>query len=318
RVSANVVVQNAIHRNGAGQKRINDKKEMQMDAFFIPSLETLQTLSSYSISEYEHINKKAKGEDLEEAFDRDETAADREKERKKPGRKLANTEPANKRVAQNRIAQRAFRERRQNQVKDLEDQVAALKAQLEGKGIPPVDESELKTLRNRVVELEAENAKLRQTVTEVTKTNSRTGSDASNGSNSSITTLKPAPEIPLKGSNVIAVAPPAISSLLPETLPMSAPIELLANANATALGVLSQQNHQKENNNTYIASDSPLTALFMQSGVLSDQDPQSMPSFPGYMDLSQSFISLDEFPTPHAQLDGFLFEDMDFDLLLQQ
>ncbi|KAJ3222345.1 hypothetical protein HDU78_011767, partial [Chytriomyces hyalinus] len=202
-------------------------------------------------------------------------------------------------------------------VKDLEDQVAALKAQLEGKGIPPVDESELKTLRNRVVELEAENAKLRQTVTEVTKTNSRTGSDASNGSNSSIVTLKLAPEIPLKGSNIVAVAPPVISSLLPETLPMSAPIELLANANATALGVLSQQNQQKENN-TYIASDSPLTALFMQSGGLSDQDPQSMPSFPGYMDLSQSFISLDEFPTPHAQLDGFLFEDMDFDLLLQQ
>ncbi|KAJ3219226.1 hypothetical protein HDU81_000372 [Chytriomyces hyalinus] len=288
-----------------------------MDAFFIPSLETLQTLSSYSISEYEHVNKKAKGEDLEGAFDsRDETSAEREKERKKPGRKLANTEPANKRVAQNRIAQRAFRERRQNQVKDLEDQVAALKAQLEGKGIPPVDESELKTLRNRVVELEAENAKLRQTVTEVTKANSRTGSDASNGSNSSIVTVKSAPEVPLTGSNVVAaMAPPTISSLLPETLPMSAPIELLANANATALGVLSQQNKQKENN-TYIASDSPLTALFMQSGGLSDQD--ALPSFPGYMDLSQSFISLDEFPTPHAQLDGFLFEDMDFDLLLQQ
>ncbi|KAF3761370.1 PAP1-domain-containing protein, partial [Cryphonectria parasitica EP155] len=45
---------------------------------------------------------------------------------KKPGRKPLTTEPTSKRKAQNRAAQRAFRERKEKHLKDLEDKVAEL------------------------------------------------------------------------------------------------------------------------------------------------------------------------------------------------
>ncbi|KAI8809005.1 hypothetical protein BJ742DRAFT_246223 [Cladochytrium replicatum] len=48
--------------------------------------------------------------------------------KKKPGRKPATTEPTNKRTAQNRAAQRAFRERKERYVKDLEARVKELEA----------------------------------------------------------------------------------------------------------------------------------------------------------------------------------------------
>lgn len=49
-----------------------------------------------------------------------------EKPATKPGRKPLNTEPKNKRTAQNRAAQRAFRERKEKRMKELEDKVLAL------------------------------------------------------------------------------------------------------------------------------------------------------------------------------------------------
>ncbi|KAI9361238.1 hypothetical protein DFJ73DRAFT_814514 [Zopfochytrium polystomum] len=49
--------------------------------------------------------------------------------RKKPGRKPAMQEPANKRTAQNRAAQRAFRERKEQYVRDLEMRVEALESE---------------------------------------------------------------------------------------------------------------------------------------------------------------------------------------------
>lgn len=44
----------------------------------------------------------------------------------KPGRKLITSEPKNKRTAQNRAAQRAFRERKERKMKELEDKVQLL------------------------------------------------------------------------------------------------------------------------------------------------------------------------------------------------
>ena len=52
-----------------------------------------------------------------------------ETEKKKPGRKPILNEPTTKRKAQNRAAQRAFRERKEGHVKELEARVAALEAQ---------------------------------------------------------------------------------------------------------------------------------------------------------------------------------------------
>ncbi|KAJ6077137.1 uncharacterized protein N7446_000073 [Penicillium canescens] len=50
----------------------------------------------------------------------------RESEAKKPGRKPLTSEPTTKRKAQNRAAQRAFRERKEKHLKDLEDTVEKL------------------------------------------------------------------------------------------------------------------------------------------------------------------------------------------------
>lgn len=52
-----------------------------------------------------------------------------ETEKKKPGRKPIVDEPTTKRKAQNRAAQRAFRERKENHVKELEARVAQLEEQ---------------------------------------------------------------------------------------------------------------------------------------------------------------------------------------------
>lgn len=57
----------------------------------------------------------------------------------KPGRKFSNTEPKSKRTAQNRAAQRAYRERKEKKMKDLEDKVA----DLEDKNIKAATEQDL-------------------------------------------------------------------------------------------------------------------------------------------------------------------------------
>lgn len=52
-----------------------------------------------------------------------------EKKVSKPGRKPINSEPKNKRTAQNRAAQRAFRERKERKMKELEDKVSELESE---------------------------------------------------------------------------------------------------------------------------------------------------------------------------------------------
>ncbi|KAJ3411520.1 hypothetical protein HDV05_002081 [Chytridiales sp. JEL 0842] len=110
--------------------------------------------------------------------------------KKKPGRKPATTEPTNKRTAQNRAAQRAFRERKEQYVRDLEKRVEMLEAMRKNDPLPhaagassttsssssddpsaishlPHVESEAlanenSTLRQRISELESENTILRE------------------------------------------------------------------------------------------------------------------------------------------------------------
>ncbi|TID19245.1 hypothetical protein CANINC_003816 [Pichia inconspicua] len=70
-----------------------------------------------------------------------------EKPQSKPGRKPLTSEPKNKRTAQNRAAQRAFRERKERRMKELEEKVA----ELEKEKMQIENESEL--LRSQVSSL---------------------------------------------------------------------------------------------------------------------------------------------------------------------
>lgn len=69
---------------------------------------------------------------------------------KKAGRKADPVEPANKRKAQNRAAQRAFRERKEKHLKDLEDRIS----ELESESRTATDENEF--LRQQVKRLQNE------------------------------------------------------------------------------------------------------------------------------------------------------------------
>ncbi|AET39144.1 bZIP transcription factor Ecym_4064 [Eremothecium cymbalariae DBVPG len=73
----------------------------------------------------------------------------------KPGRKPLDTEAKNRRTAQNRAAQRAFRERKERKMKDLEDKVRKLEEQR------LQSEREVQSLRNQVVSLLRELKKYR-------------------------------------------------------------------------------------------------------------------------------------------------------------
>ncbi|KAI7660577.1 hypothetical protein KC322_g17467, partial [Hortaea werneckii] len=75
-------------------------------------------------------NEKRKSPDERDEFDETEPkrqeTLDGEKGSKKPGRKPLTSEPTTKRKAQNRAAQRAFRERKEKHLKDLETKVSEL------------------------------------------------------------------------------------------------------------------------------------------------------------------------------------------------
>ncbi|KAJ5175813.1 AP-1-like transcription factor napA [Penicillium canariense] len=77
-------------------------------------------------TEYD-IGEKRKSMDGKSEVDGEETGKKRrESEAKKPGRKPLTSEPTTKRKAQNRAAQRAFRERKEKHLKDLETKVDEL------------------------------------------------------------------------------------------------------------------------------------------------------------------------------------------------
>jgi AP-1-like factor len=77
-------------------------------------------------ADYE-LGEKRKSLDGKSDLEGEETGKKRrESEAKKPGRKPLTSEPTTKRKAQNRAAQRAFRERKEKHLKDLEDTVEKL------------------------------------------------------------------------------------------------------------------------------------------------------------------------------------------------
>ncbi|EDK36566.2 hypothetical protein PGUG_00664 [Meyerozyma guilliermondii ATCC 6260] len=69
--------------------------------------------------------------DVKRAYSQFDTPSDHvdKKLHTKPGRKPIETEPKSKRTAQNRAAQRAYRERKERKMKDLEDKVSSLEEQ---------------------------------------------------------------------------------------------------------------------------------------------------------------------------------------------
>ena len=70
-----------------------------------------------------------------------------EKPSSKPGRKALTSEPKNKRTAQNRAAQRAFRERKERRMKELEEKVIAL----ENEKLQIANETELLRIQVRAL-----------------------------------------------------------------------------------------------------------------------------------------------------------------------
>ncbi|KAI5967020.1 uncharacterized protein KGF55_000430 [Candida pseudojiufengensis] len=87
----------------------------------------------------------------------DEDFNDPKKLHTKPGRKPLDTEPKSKRTAQNRAAQRAYRERKERKMKDLEDKVKSL----EDENVKATTESDF--LKAQVNILKAELSKYRGT-----------------------------------------------------------------------------------------------------------------------------------------------------------
>lgn len=98
---------------------------------------------------------------------------------KKPGRKPKTTEPESKRKAQNRAAQRAFRERKEKHLKELEDKISQLESEAESAN------SQNEFLRKQVSQLETELSRYRTRGSAVgeaptgDKKQSRTGSTTS-------------------------------------------------------------------------------------------------------------------------------------------
>ncbi|KAK6354987.1 DNA-binding transcription factor yap1 [Orbilia brochopaga] len=118
-------------------------------------------LTDYSIGEFglesagDHEKRKLSIEDAaDEEADPHETEPKRregdDKTAKKPGRKPITNEPTSKRKAQNRAAQRAFRERKEKHLKDLEQKVQDLEK------ISESTNQENKALKEQVDKLQSE------------------------------------------------------------------------------------------------------------------------------------------------------------------
>ncbi|KAG8628725.1 hypothetical protein KVT40_002590 [Elsinoe batatas] len=117
-------------------------------------------LAGLDADEIRDIHDKRKASDDE---DQEEGGAKRgegeDKQPKKPGRKPLTSEPTTKRKAQNRAAQRAFRERKEKHLKDLETKVAELTKTTEH------DKQENGVLRAQVQRLQSELKEYRRRMT---------------------------------------------------------------------------------------------------------------------------------------------------------
>ncbi|KAJ5112748.1 AP-1-like transcription factor napA [Penicillium argentinense] len=93
--------------------------------FEFPGSDLIGDLPGASPADYE-LGEKRKSIDGKSEIEEETGKKRRESEAKKPGRKPLTSEPTTKRKAQNRAAQRAFRERKEKHLKDLETKVEEL------------------------------------------------------------------------------------------------------------------------------------------------------------------------------------------------
>jgi len=94
------------------------------------SVRSSRSSSRSASGEAESAEKRRHTDDDDDESGNDAKRREKSKKPGKPGRKPITTEPTNRRKAQNRAAQRAFRERKQKHLEDLETQVATLEEKL--------------------------------------------------------------------------------------------------------------------------------------------------------------------------------------------
>ncbi|KAI9205136.1 uncharacterized protein BJ171DRAFT_598715 [Polychytrium aggregatum] len=136
---------------------------------FYPDLLTIENLTSISkkrLADSDNVESQPKAQNTSPAStpEAEDPFLAPAPTKKKPGRKPSSTEPPNKRTAQNRAAQRAFRERKERYVKELEARVHQLE-NMQTTTEPTSNvtlESENKILKQKVEELERENSTLRE------------------------------------------------------------------------------------------------------------------------------------------------------------
>ncbi|KAJ3396104.1 DNA-binding transcription factor yap1 [Lobulomyces angularis] len=95
----------------------------------IPGFPTMLNVNSKREADTNNISsRKSKSNTTSHSEDDNEEESNKkgQTEKKKPGRKPTQIDPSNKRTAQNRAAQRAFRERKEKYLSDLETKVREL------------------------------------------------------------------------------------------------------------------------------------------------------------------------------------------------
>ncbi|CAG8722319.1 32185_t:CDS:2, partial [Racocetra persica] len=145
---AAAIAHNDQYRFDEDQKR---KLEMLEDA----AQQTPSKANKLNINSVPHPDLDAEAESIPSTPDNTQFEQSNEPQKKKPGRKPLTNTPSN--VSQNRAAQRAFRERKERYVKELETKIEELES-LSAKSAQ--ENQQLKTL---VEQLQAENYLLKQT-----------------------------------------------------------------------------------------------------------------------------------------------------------
>ncbi|KAJ2610612.1 DNA-binding transcription factor yap1 [Coemansia sp. RSA 1804] len=232
---------------------------------------------------------------LQDKADSDDSQDNR---KKRPGRKLITTEASTKRTAQNRAAQRAFRERKQQYLKDLEDQVRELTEQRER------TERENQELKQRVGKLKQENTTLKggnftyeNTSVDFDKAMSNLFDPASATSNidlgSAYDTQQKSLQStdPAKSSSVAAVHPPQLSSrstssASPQSVPAMYPnFDMTSTSSAMFASTLAAQHNSPYgsvvNNSSNVAGGGFSSDIFNGIQLLASNNNISTGSFLG-------------------------------------
>ncbi|KAJ2517326.1 DNA-binding transcription factor yap1 [Coemansia sp. RSA 1939] len=232
---------------------------------------------------------------LQDKADSDDSQDNR---KKRPGRKLITTEASTKRTAQNRAAQRAFRERKQQYLKDLEDQVRELTEQRER------TERENQELKQRVGKLKQENTTLKggnftyeNTSVDFDKAMSNLFDPASATSNidlgSAYDTQQKSLQStdPTKSSSVAAVHPPQLpsrstSSASPQSVPAMYPnFDMTSTSSAMFASTIAAQHNSPYgsvvNNSSNVAGGGFSSDIFNGIQLLASNNNISTGSFLG-------------------------------------